>query len=229
MSETAGGGLTRTVHTKFRWNRKNVLWTNGWIDAYRRTYIETGFIRSTQRSRPKTYNKIFTCDRVSMFVACFRRCDGIRRHWGLRTSTVFRCHIWTEGCIHWWTVRPRISHGYQHQQLCHHHCDESDIHLRILAANTTIRHNQPRPIQYKHMIYLQSDWFKWKCKYVYTCTSLACVWNVWFYYRQQLHYVGDRFWSVNVSVCLCVQNNSRSSLSISMKLGMLTYRSYIRS
>jgi len=41
-------------HTKFHWNRRNVLWTDGRTDVRTggRTF-ETHFVRSTPRSRPK--------------------------------------------------------------------------------------------------------------------------------------------------------------------------------
>jgi len=42
--------LTMLLHTKFHWNRRNFLWTDG--RTYRRTF-ETHFITSTRRSRPK--------------------------------------------------------------------------------------------------------------------------------------------------------------------------------
>ena len=41
------------LHTKFHWNQRNVLWTNGRTERH----FETGFIRSrTRRSRPHQWN-----------------------------------------------------------------------------------------------------------------------------------------------------------------------------
>jgi len=40
------------LHAKFHWNRKNILWTDGRTSI--RTF-EAHFIRSTQKSPPKTY------------------------------------------------------------------------------------------------------------------------------------------------------------------------------
>jgi len=42
------------LHIKFCSNRKNFLWTNGWIVTQRPMSNEDGFIRSAGRSRPKT-------------------------------------------------------------------------------------------------------------------------------------------------------------------------------
>ena len=60
------------LHTKFHWNRRNCLWTDGW------TYVRTGkrtrptIIRSTRRSRPE---KVYVCYLISWWVSC------ITRHW----------------------------------------------------------------------------------------------------------------------------------------------------
>ena len=44
------------LHTKFHWNRRNVLWTDGRTDVWTdgQTF-ETGFIRLTRRSRPNKW------------------------------------------------------------------------------------------------------------------------------------------------------------------------------